>query len=182
MRKTNRKVWGALALCFLGACAGDGTSPDEAMTDVEVSALIGVISDAKGALDGQSLGADGSLAVAVPCSFIGDIAISGKQTHNADFTQIDDDFIYAFRKCRQGSDAGVFVLNGSVHEITQQKLIVADSTATVVLKLTGSLKWEIAKRSGTCDVNYNYDYKFVAKTGAETEVLTGSMCGVDLAS
>ncbi len=177
MRKTNRTVWGALALTLLAGCSKDSTGPSEnVLTDAEVDSFVGIINNARDAADGAQLTADGKLSGVLACSFIGDIAVAGQYTGNTEGTQVDGDRTFTFRKCRQGADVTVFVINGSLREVLKETYDSTSLTYTYDFHLLGSLNWEVKDRSGVCDIDITLAYKNV--NGVDTVyTVAGKICG-----
>jgi hypothetical protein len=177
MRMKGRRIWAALALTLLGSCSKDATGPGtDVMTDIEVDSFVGILNNARTSADNADVTADGKLQGVIACSFIGDIAVVGQYTLNTTGTQVDNDRTFTFRKCRQGADSTVFVLNGAIREVSKEAYDAATVTYTYDFHLTGTLNWEVKDRSGVCDVDVALAYKEV--NGVVTnQTVTGKVCG-----
>jgi hypothetical protein len=178
MRMKGGTIWAALALTMLGACSKDSTGPDndDVMTEIEYDAFTGFLNEVMGAAHDADVDATGKLDGALACSFIGDVGVTGQYTLNAERTQLGTDFTYNFRKCRQGSDGGVFVINGIMRELGTEKVDTATSTYTWDMKLSGTLNWSLKDRAGACDVDATRTYKSVADS-VLTDNWAGKVCG-----
>lgn len=176
MRVRSGQIVGALACTLMGSCADTGTDPQgNPLTSTEVDVLMDAIG---GTLDALSPASDGRISQTLPCAPAGDILVSGALTQtNASAITLDITFL--FRKCQQDSEAGLFVLNGSLHETGSVVTDASAQTFTVDLRMAGSVTWSLDKnRSGSCDFDYRELYQYNGPTGTESNTVTGTICGV----
>lgn len=121
--------------------------------------------------------ADGKFTLVVPCLFKGQVAASGQLLIVEDSTKYayDVDVKMAYEKCRQGSDAGVFVLDGTLRKVSSEKYDDVAQTHSADRHLTGTIDWSVDKTSGSCDVDLTLAVRATATTGSSN--VTGTFCG-----
>ncbi len=172
----------ALALALLGSCS-DGAGPDDVLTDEQAQALLSIV-DAKvnESKEEAELGTGGAFTAVVPCLFKGEVATSGKYTEVEDSTKAnyDVDMTMVYTKCRQGSDASVFVIEGTVREVSTDKYDLVVLSRALDNRLTGNLDWSLDNASGSCAI----DLTLVVRASPTTQSVdvTGTLCGAPFTS
>ena len=164
----------ALALALLGSCS-DGAGPDDVLTAEQSDALLAIVGDMLFESSQAEIGSGGTMSFVVPCLFKGEVDGSGKLTVSPDSSTYSVDLTMVYRKCRQGSDVGVFVLDGTVRFTSTDKSDDVAQTRAIDQKLTGALDWSLDKTSGSCEMDLTITVRATATTGNSD--LTGSFCG-----
>lgn len=174
MRNASR-IFATGALVLLAACGDDGTGPGDggdALTQAEIGALLSAFGATTLDAGTGSIGEDGQITTTFECSLGGDIQTTGTVTED-DPGETSFDFTMAYRGCREQSQAGTFLIDGSLREVGRVSFDQDAQSLTFEVDLTGDFDWELDDRSGSCRI----DVQLALTEASPTVTYTGSLCG-----
>jgi hypothetical protein len=172
------RILTAPVLVLLAACGDDGTGTSgDALTQVEVAALMSTLGGSTAELDITDVPVDGSgrFSLETACPQGGRITSAGQVTERTQ-TRMVFDLSVEYQDCQQPSNAGVFKIDGGFREAGNFQFGQSLDSFSFEMSLAGDFDWWLGDRSGSCEIDVEFAF------AQEDYSITGMICGEPAAS